>query len=134
MVRFMPWDPVRDLLTMQERLESLFGRAAPGWVPPVDLSEYEDRYLLTVEVSGLVREDVDIEFHDGTLTVRGARRSQACCPERYQQLERGQGQFSRSFRFGVPIDPDRISADLADGVLSVTVPKAIADGRKIEIG
>ena len=35
----MPWDPMRDLLTMQERLESLFGRAAPGWVPPVDLCE-----------------------------------------------------------------------------------------------
>ena len=54
----MPWDPVRDLLTMQERLESLFGRASPGWVPPVDLSEDNDRYLLTVEVSGLNRDDV----------------------------------------------------------------------------
>src|SRR6188508_1426773 len=108
MVRSMPWDPVRDLLTMQERLESLFGRASPGWVPPVDLSEDDDRYLLTVEVSGLNRDDVKIEFADGTLTIRGGRPSQACCPERYQQLERGQGQFSRSFRFAVPVDSDRI--------------------------
>ena len=38
---------MRDLLTMQERLESLFGRAAPGWVPPVDLFERPDRYVLT---------------------------------------------------------------------------------------
>ena len=130
----MPWDPVRDLLTMQERLESLFGRAAPGWVPPVDLSEDDHRYLLTVEVSGLNREDVKIEFADGTLTIRGGRPSQACCPERYQQLERGQGQFSRSFRFGVPVDPERITADLTVGVLNVTVPKAVAAGRKIEVG
>ena len=130
----MPWDPVRDLLTMQERLESLFGRAAPGWVPPVDLSENDHRYLLTVEVSGLSREDVKIEFADGTLTIRGGRPSQACCPERYQQLERGQGQFSRSFRFGVPVDSDGISADLTVGVLNVTVPKATAAGRKIEVG
>ena len=130
----MPWDPVRDLLTMQERLESLFGRASPGWVPPVDLSEDDDRYLLTVEVSGLNRDDVRIEFTDGTLTIRGGRPSQACCPERYQQLERGQGQFSRSFRFAVPVDSDRIMADLKVGVLSVTVPKTVAAGRKIEVG
>ena len=130
----MPWDPVRDLLTMQERLESLFGRASPGWVPPVDLSEDDDRYLLTVEVSGLNRDDVKIEFADGTLTIRGGRPSQACCPERYQQLERGQGQFSRSFRFAVPVDSDRILADLKVGVLNVTVPKTVAAGRKIEVG
>ena len=134
MVRDMPWDPVRDLLTMQERLESLFGRAAPGWVPPVDLCEHGDRYLLTVEVSGLSRDDFKIEFTDGTLTVRGERPGQICCPERYQQLERGQGQFSRSFRFGLPVDGDGITADLAEGVLSVIVPKADAEGRKIEIG
>ena len=54
----MPWDPTRDLLTMQERLESLFGRAAPGWVPPVDLIERADAYILTVELPGLRREDI----------------------------------------------------------------------------
>lgn len=125
---------MRDLLTMQERLESLFGRAAPGWVPPVDLSEHGDRYLLTVEVAGLRREDVALDFNDGTLTIHGERPCQGCCPERYQQLERGQGHFSRSFRFGQPVDAEGITADLAGGLLTVTVPKAAADGRKIEIG
>ena len=129
----MPWDPVRDLLTMQERLESLFGRASPGWVPPVDLSEDDDRYLLTVEVSGLNRDDVKIEFADGTLTIRGGRPSQACCPERYQQLERGQGQFSRSFRFALPVLADAITADLVDGVLTIVVPKAAGDRRRIDV-
>ena len=94
---------MRDLLTMQERLESLFGRATPGWVPPVDLAEFDDRYVLTVELPGLTREDVHLDFADGTLTVRGQRPGQGCCPERYQQLERGQGQFSRSFRFAHPV-------------------------------
>jgi len=130
----MPWDPMRDLLTMQERLESLFGRAAPGWVPPVDLSEQADRYVLTVEIPGLKREDVQIEFSDGTLTVRGQRPGQSCCPDRYQQLERGQGQFARSFRFGLPVSGDAITADLADGVLTVALPKAGLDGHRIEIG
>ena len=98
---------MRDLLTMQERLESLFGRATPGWVPPVDLAEQADRYVLTIELPGLRREDIQLDFDDDTLTIRGQRPGQACCPERYQQLERGQGQFSRSFRFAVPGRPGR---------------------------
>ena len=117
---------MRDLLTMQERLESLFGRATPGWVPPVDLTEWDERYVLTVELPGMTREDVHLDYADGTLTVRGQRRGHGCCPERYQQLERGQGQFSRSFRFAHPVDSDSISADLADGVLTILVPKATA--------
>jgi len=129
----MPWDPVRDLLTMQERLDSLFGRPVPGWVPPADLYETADRFVLTLELPGLGRPDVDIQFSTGTLTVSGQRPDPASC-ERYQQFERAQGRFSRSFRFAVPVDSDRIAADLADGVLTVTVPKAGATGtRRIEV-
>ena len=130
----MPWDPMRDLLTMQERLESLFGRATPGWVPPVDLSELPDRYLLTVELPGLDREDVTLSFDAGTLTVRGQRPGENCCPERYQQLERGQGQFSRSFQFAVPVSGDAIAADFAEGVLTITVPKTdVPELRRIQV-
>ena len=129
----MPWDPVRDLLTMQERLESLFGRATPGWVPPVDLSEHPDRYVLTVELAGLTRSDVQLDFDRQVLTVRGARTSQECCPERYQQLERGQGSFSRSFRFALPVNGEAISADLADGVLTIAIPKATLGERQIDV-
>ena len=130
---FMPWDPVRDLLTMQERLESLFGRATPGWVPAVDLSEVGDRYVLTIEVPGLRRDDVNIEVQDGTVTLRGRRPGQSCCPERYQQLERAQGSFSRTFRFAVPIAPDGITAELADGVLTVSIPKAESSSTRVEV-
>jgi HSP20 family protein len=126
---------MRDLLTMQERLESLFGRADPGWVPPVDLSELADRYVLSVELPGLARSDVHLNFDDGTLTLRGERPGQTCCPEKYQQLERGQGHFARSFRFALPITPDSITADLADGVLTVVVPKStIPVAAQIAIG
>jgi HSP20 family protein len=131
----MPWDPVRDLLTMQERLESLFGRATPGWVPPVDLTEQPDRYVLSVELAGLSRSDVQLDFDRQVLTVRGTRTTQECCPERYQQLERGQGSFSRSFRFALPVNGEAITADLADGVLTIVIPKANAAAeRQIEIG
>jgi HSP20 family protein len=129
----MPWDPTRDLLTMQERLESLFGRAMPGWVPPVDLCERPDDYLLTMEVPGLRREDIDISAEGEVLTIRGQRPPQSCCPERYQQLERGQGPFSRSFRFGQSIAVDGIAAELTDGVLTIRIPKTSRPASRVDI-
>lgn len=129
----MPWDPLRDLLTMQERLESLFGRATPGWVPPVDLCEHPDRYVLTVEVPGLRRTDVTIDAEPQALIIRGRRPDAACCPDRYHQLERGQGQFARSFRFAEPVDADRVSAELEDGVLTVTLPKSDRPITRIDV-
>ena len=129
----MPWDPVRDLLTMQGRIESLVGQAAAGWVPPVDLVERDDRYVLTIELPGLTREQVSLDYSDQVLTVRGARPGQSCCPERYQQLERGQGRFSRAFRFSVPVASADITADMRDGVLTVIVPKTVVNRRRIEV-
>jgi HSP20 family protein len=125
----MPWDPMRDLLTMHERLESLFGSTAAGWVPPVDLSESPDRYVLTLEIPGLARADIKISVIDGTLTVRGERSPESCCPERYHQLERGHGPFSRAFRFTSPVDEDAVTAELVDGVLTILVPKRPPAGR-----
>jgi len=129
----MAWDPARDLLTMQERLESLFGRATPGWVPPVDLVERTDSYLLSVELPGMRREDVRIEGTNDTVVVSGQRPGPTCCPGRYHQLERGQGSFSRSFRFSLPICIDDISAELTDGVLTITVPKSAAPSTRIDV-
>lgn len=130
----MPWDPVRDLLTMQGRLESLLGQAAPGWVPPADLIERDDRYVLTIELPGLAREHISLEVDDQLLTVRGARPAETCSPERYQQLERGQGAFSRAFRFAAPVASADIAADMRDGVLTITVPKVQGNRRRIEVG
>jgi HSP20 family protein len=129
----MPWDPVRDLLTMQGRLESLFGQATPGWVPPVDLVECTNRYVLTMELPGLARQDVTLELVDQVLTIRGARPGETCCPERYQQLERGQGPFSRAFRFSMPVEATAVSADMRDGILTITVPKTTPSPQRIEV-
>jgi len=90
----------------------------------VDLAEYAGQYVLTVEVPGIRREDISIDFNDGVLHIRGLRPPESSCPERYHQLERGQGRFSRSFRFASPVSTDAVTADLADGILTVVVPKA----------
>ena len=129
----MPLDPARDLLTMQERLENLFGRSSPGWVPAADLFETQTQFILSIELPGLCRSDVEIAFASNTLTVSGQRPAEAPC-ERYQQFERAQGRFSRQFQFAVAVDQDQISAELTDGVLTVVVPKTAAPAvRRIDI-
>lgn len=118
----MPWDPARDLLTMKEQLDSLLGRGSSGWVPAADLHESEDGYLVSMEVPGLARADIRIECRGNDLTVDGER-SVADCPQRYHQLERGHGAFSRVFSFGRPVDGNAVTAELLDGVLTITIPK-----------
>ena len=120
---FARWDPLRDLLAIQQRLDR-FAPGPAGWTPPVDVVETPDQYVVTAEVPGLTREDVEIHMHEGRLTLSGTRRERGTTCERYHRVERGRGTFSRSFQLPVPVDAQRIVADLRDGVLTVTCPKS----------
>ena len=128
----MPWDPARDLLTMREQLDSLLGRASSGWVPAADIHETEDRYLVSIEVPGLTRECIHIESRGNDLAVSGE--GAADCPQKFHQLERGRGAFSRVFSFGQPVDGGRVTAELADGVLTIAIPKTVVDApRRVDV-
>jgi len=103
-------------------------------VPAVDLQETAEHYILTAELPGLTREDIDIQLRDGRLTLAGARRERGITCEQYHRVERGHGSFSRTFQLPVPVDVDRVSADLHDGVLTITCPKAHdASMRRIDV-
>jgi HSP20 family protein len=129
---FARWDPIRDLLAIQQRLDR-FAPGPAGWTPAVDLLETTDAYLVIAELPGVNRDDLSISMHDdGRLTVSGLRRERSA--EEYHRIERGHGSFSRTFHLPVPVDADRITADLRDGVLTVTCPKAAdGGGRRIHI-
>ena len=120
---FARWDPIRDLLAIQQRLDR-YAPGPEGWAPPVDLHETDDAYVLTAEVPGLAREDLQIHVHDGRLTLTGTRHERPVPCEQYHRVERGHGTFNRSFQLPLPIAVDGIAADLKDGVLTVTVPKS----------
>ena len=131
---FTRWDPLRDLLALQERMERLSGHETAGWTPPVDLYETADAYVVMAELPGLQRSDIEIRFHDGQLTLQGTRPKADVPCERYHRVERGHGGFFRRFALPTSIDPDGIVADLKDGVLTVTVPKsAAAVPRRIDV-
>ena len=124
---FARWDPIRDLLAIQQRLDR-YASGPAGWVPPTDVHETAAEYVLTAEVPGLTRDDIEIRLHDGRLQISGERREPDVPYEQYHRVERGHGSFSRTFELPLPVDGDRISADLRDGVLTVLCPKAAANG------
>jgi HSP20 family protein len=131
-VAFARWDPLRDLLAIQHRLERA-SAATQGWAPAVDLCETTEAFIVTAELPGLAREQVRIEVHDGRLTIQGRRDARVPC-EQYHQVERGHGEFSRTFTLPPTVDPDKISADLRYGVLTIIVPKVPERGaRRVDV-
>ncbi len=132
----MPCDPLRDLRAWQERLERLAAQPGTAWAPPIDVYETADRYVLTAEVPGVLRDDIELAVVENRLTVRGSRPAAVTAGDRrdYHQVERGHGGFSRTFEFPDAFAADRISADLRDGILTVTLPKiAPPPARRIEV-
>jgi HSP20 family protein len=137
-VAFTRWDPLRDLLSLHEQLGHLVGSDAPGWTPPVDLYETASDFILTAELPGLSRDQIEIHAEEMRVVIRGARaagpdRDLAC--EQFHRVERGHGRFSRAFSLPEPVDVDHVTADLKDGVLTITIPKSHERGtRRIDVG
>ena len=130
---FARWDPIRDLLAIQQRLDR-FAPGPGGWVPPIDVHETADEYVITAELPGLRRDDIEIQVSDGRLQISGVRPEGGVPCEQYHRVERGHGEFSRTFQLPLPVDTDHVVADLRDGVLTVICPKA-AEGsaRRIRV-
>ena len=130
----MTWDPMRDLRALQERLST---HRADSWAPPIDVYETPAAYVITVEVPGLTRDQIELAVEQSRLTIRGRRPGRAAEPDervRYHQVERGHGPFARTFEFAQRVDVDQVSADLAQGILTVTLPKTPdAPARRIEV-
>jgi HSP20 family protein len=94
------------------------------WVPPVDLVEAEDHFVLKVDLPGLSEEDVSIEVQDGNLTISGERSAEHESRERgWYRIERSFGSFNRSLTLPDGVDADAITAHFDRGVLEVRIPK-----------
>ena len=127
------WDPLHDLLALHERLNRPGTEDSPGWTPAVDLYETADRFVLSIELPGLTRDQIKIDIEHETVTVRGERPVRHEEGFHFHRVERGHGAFSRSFPLPQPVRDDEIQADFRDGVLTVVVPKTAPPLSRIDV-
>jgi HSP20 family protein len=93
--------------------------------PDVDIAENENEYKFSFEIPGAVKDDIKIWLENDILTVSGEKKK--TIPETGEQLvsERPYGKFERSFRLNKPVDKNRVTAEFVDGILIITLPKAV---------
>ena len=106
------------------------------WVPPMDLTEMDDHFILKADLPGLADDDVSIEVQDNTLTISGERKAEHVRRESgWHRIERSFGQFSRALALPEGINPDGVTAEFDRGVLTVRIPKPEErQPRRIAIG
>lgn len=97
-----------------------------GWVfsPAVDIVEKEDEILLIADIPGAKPEDVDVHFEDGMLILHAKVAPRQPEVTEFLQLEYGVGDFLRSFQVTEAIEASKITAEYANGVLTLHLPKA----------
>ena len=136
--------PFRELDAFAAEVDSLLnaflGRRVPlapagSFTPATDVVETDDEVVVRMDLPGLDRDDVEVDVRDGTLTVRGERkREEREERDGYVRIERSAGRFSRAFALPAGVDPEKIAAKFANGVLELRVPKpSEARTHRIEI-
>lgn len=108
------------------------------WIPPVDIYETENAFMIEADLPGVHEENVDIQFDRNTLTISGTRGATLPAKDKARlrvfSAERLSGTFSRSVRLPDHVDAEKIEANFSSGVLTVQVPKAAgALPRKIAV-
>ena len=129
------WDPMREMMTMREQMNRLvnefFGRGggeeggwtAGAWAPPVEIYDTDDAVMVRVELPGVAKEDVHVEVHENTLSLRGERKPDPSITEgQYYRQERTYGPFQRTFRLPMQVDMANVEAAYKDGLLELKLP------------
>ena len=143
LVRYSPWSLVPRL---HEEINRVFGSvlendstgATAGWIPAVDIHEYDDRFDLYVDLPGVDPRKVELTLEGGVLTLSGERAEKTAIKRnddaQYRRIERGVGRFHRRFVLPDTVDSGNVKATGKDGVLTVTIAKhAKAMPRRIQI-
>ena len=108
------------------------GEKVAEWISPAsEAKSGKATYEIRVELPGVKKEDVEIELHDGVLTVKGEKRSETTEEgEGFFFSERQYGKFQRTFRLPADAAEDGVEARYADGLLTIDVPKAVPEAQK----
>lgn len=136
--RVTRWDPFRDLLEAWEPFrefrasgwplgrvwEELAGERGRVLRPAIDVTETDEAYVVTAEIPGVKKEDLNVEIEEGILVIRGEKKTERDeTKEKGRRLERIYGAFSRSMSLPGDADTEKINASFNEGVLRVEIPK-----------
>jgi HSP20 family protein len=137
------WDPFREVVALQDRVNSLFRDLNPGdepvaaarFRPAVDIYEDAKKIVLKLEVPGIEEKDLDIRVENHTLTVKGERKFEAEEKEQnFHRIERRYGSFFRAFTLPTTVDTENVEASLNAGVLKLELAKKPeAQPRRIKV-
>ena len=141
------WGSFGRLGDLHQELDQLLNMAWPfasagqgegsfgDWAPALDVAEDKDSVVVTAELPGMKKEEIEVNLHEGVLTISGERKQEAT--EENEQLHRSEryyGSFKRSVVLPTAVVGDKIKAAYKDGILSVTMPKSEeAKPRQIEV-
>jgi HSP20 family protein len=141
------WDPFREVVALQNRMNSLFrdlneGSEAPlstaSFVPAVDIYEDAKKVVLKLEVPGIEEKDLDVRIENHTLTVKGERKFEnEEKEENFHRIERRYGSFFRAFTLPSTVDTENVGASYNAGVLKLELskkPEAQPKQIKISVG
>ena len=125
------WEPFGEFAQMWERMgQFLESTGEGGWVPAVETEESNDAYLVRAELPGMKSDDVAVEVSGNELRITGEVKEES----EGKTLRRRHGKFSYRASLPADADPEKIDAQLADGILTVRVPKAPqARSRRIKV-
>jgi HSP20 family protein len=137
------WDPFREVVALQNRMNSLFRDMNEGdsplstasFVPAVDIYEDDKKVMLKLEVPGIEQKDLDVSVENNTLTVKGERKlEKEEKEENFHRIERRYGSFFRAFTLPSTVNTEDIHASYTAGVLKLELSKkAEAQPRQIKI-
>jgi len=126
------WDRLREVVALQNRVNSLFRDlneadapvAAASFAPAVDIYEDAEKIVLKLEVPGIEEKDLDIRVENHTLTVKGERKFEAEEKEqKFHRIERRYGSFFRAFTLPTTVDTENVQASYNAGVLKLELPR-----------
>lgn len=126
-MRLTVWDPFREMAALQRAVNSLFRdfstQRGTGY-PPVEVVDKGDSVVVTAEIPGVNKDEVDLTVLGDTLTITGEKKLPAEEGASYIRHERPHGRFRRLIDMPYSINQDKISASYRDGILTITLPKA----------
>ena len=113
------------------------GQTQANLVPSIDVAETDKEIVITAEMPGLERKDVEISLENDMLTIRGEKKVEREKEDKnksYHLIERNYGVFYRVLQLPPGVDPSKVQATMANGVLKITIPKpARSETKKIEV-